>query len=264
MKAADLLTVGSIAEQPSCVDSHKPLSEIREHAVNQGYDWMPVRDDDGMIRQLVETKKLKGLEKFSEVKDQARKVTVADLVGTETPIFSILKRLQDRPFLLCLGRSGIDGIVTPYDLNQPAAHYFGFALAIVIESEMARAIEKELVDDEEIARIAEEEGVGKKWVTNWREAKQSSTQPRLVNLLSFGDKITLLKRAGASPLMARCSALHFPEAISIEKMLAYLREVLDLRDAVAHEKPTLHEHSVMFQRLRIAHSLAHAFTAEAE
>lgn len=266
MEAADRLTVGSIAEEPYCVDSRSPLSEIREHAVNQGYDWMPVRDDDGVIRRMVETNRLEYLTDFGEVKDQARKVTVDDLVGTEAPIFSILKRLQDRPFLLCLGRSGIDRIVTRYDLNQPAAHYFGFALAIVIESEMARAIEIELVgfDDEAVAHFAEDAGIANNRIAKWREAKQSSTQPRLINWLSFGDKLTVLRRAGASRLMSRYSTVHAPVATSIDMLLADLKEVLELRDAVAHEKPTLGDHSVMFRRLRIAHDLAHALTTEAE
>jgi len=83
-------------------------------------------------------------------------------------------------------------------------------------------------------------------------------------LLSFGDKIKLLKVRGASRLLARYSTMYVSKAVSVEMLLADLREVETLRDDVAHDKETLVDHSCMFRRLAIAHSLAHAFTLEAE
>lgn len=72
----------------------------------------------------------------------------------------------------------------------------------------------------------------------------------------------LSKHAGASRLMAPYSTMHAAAAISVDRLLADLRDVLELRDDVAHEKPTLDGDSVMFRRLGIAHSLANALTTE--
>src|SRR5437870_5184735 len=102
MEAADRLTVSSIAQEPYCVTEQNFPGAFAE-AVRERYDWLPVRESDGVIRRIVETRHLEHLTSWRQVENQARKVGVDDLVAVEAPVFSILDRIQERPFLLCLG-----------------------------------------------------------------------------------------------------------------------------------------------------------------
>jgi hypothetical protein len=263
MKAADLVTVGSIAEEPWCVDSTRPPSEFYCEAVTRGFDWLPVRDDDKLIRRVVQTSHLEELASFGEVKNSARKLGVEDLVGADAPILSVLDRLQDRPFLFCLGGKDVDGIVTRYDINQPAAHYFGLALAIVIEAAIGQAIDYEYAgSDAAIADAARRSQIGGKRLAAWLDNKQSSTQSRLLNQLSLGDKIEILKLRGSESLVAKCSDLYARSGDIATQLFSDLGQVKQLRDAVAHELPTLADTDAMFHRLRVAHSLAHILAAD--
>jgi hypothetical protein len=235
------------------------VAQIFAHAKKEGYDWLPVRNEDG-IHHIVETRRLEHIATWGEVKDQGRKVTVDDLVARDAPVLSILERLEKRGFLLCLGRNGIDGIVTVYDVNQPAAHHLGFALAIVIENEVAGAIEAALgdraLDEESVAALAEEAEVRPENTRRWVRAKQSSTQLSFARSLSFGDKLKLLKKHGLARLASSCS---WPS----DELLDGLWDAKKLRDAVAHEKAELLEdHRQMRRLLSKAHQLAHALTGQ--
>jgi hypothetical protein len=265
MEAADRLTVDTITTVPYCATAERPLSETFAHAKREGFDWLPVRDEDGAIRRVVETRRLRHLSTWSEVKDQARKVTVDELVSGDAPMLSILARIGERPFLLCLGRNGIDRMVTVYDLNQPAARYFGLALAIIIESEIARAIEAERPeharDDAALVRLALEVRVARGTIDHWKQQKRSSTQLPFVTWLSFGDKVKLLKRIGQSSLAMKWEAWQGRNVNAVRDDLMHaLQEVLELRNDVAHDKAALSDAKVVCRRLRIAHDLAHALT----
>src|SRR4029077_14522175 len=77
--------------------------------------------------------------------------TPDDMVSAASPILELLNRLTERrPWLFVMGPRGIDGIVTIYDLNEPAAHQLGFGLCLVVEAALGHAIEAAIrVSDEE-------------------------------------------------------------------------------------------------------------------
>jgi hypothetical protein len=225
MEAADRVTVRSIAQTPYCVETTQTPAEILAVATERGYDSLPVREDS-VIRRIIQTRDLEHLDSWSNVASRARKITVDDLVGGDAPIFSALERIGRRPFLLCLGGSDIDGIVTVYDLNQPAAQYFGFALALIIESEVARAIETNLQQvapgdvDEPAIRLAVEVDIHRcsHKVDEWRRQRQESTHSSFLSSLSFGDKLQMVKKQGLSRLTLKLTS-------SENQLLADLGEV---------------------------------------
>jgi CBS domain-containing protein len=143
MEAADRLTVGTIAQPPYCVSPDKNVREVYDHAKREGFDVLPIKDPEGRIRTVVETSHLETMTDWDQLRARARPVNIDDLVAAAAPMFSVLDRIVDGP-LLCLGGDGVEGIVTMYDMNQPAAHYFGFALAIVVEAGVGRAIDEHL------------------------------------------------------------------------------------------------------------------------
>ncbi len=259
MEAADRVTVRSIAQTPYCVQTTQTPAEMLAVATERRYDSLPIREH-GVIRRIIRTRDLEHLASWSNLASRARKITVEDLVAGDAPIFSALERIGQRPFLLCLGCSDIDGIVTVYDLNQPAAQYFGFALAIIVESEIARAIETDLQElvpgdaDEAAIRLAIEVDVRgcRSKVDKWRTQRQESIQLSFLNSLSFGDKLKMVKR-GLSHLTLKLAS-------SDNQLLGELGEVKRLRDEVAHDLPTLGKHEEVCRRLRIAHRLARALT----
>jgi hypothetical protein len=232
-------------------------------ARKRNYHWLPVRSG-GVIRRIMKASDLENLNSWNELESQGREITVDDLVADDAPMFSALERFEQGKLLLCLGPDGVDGIVTAHDLNRPAAQLFGFALAIVIESEVAREIEAGLPradEDEAAIRLALEDDpsgrpvlpgrAGK--VRRWRKQEQESTNLSFISSLSFGDKLRLVERNGLSRLSLKCS-------LPADELLGQLYEVKKLRDGVAHDLPALRNHVLVCSRLRTAHRLAHALT----
>jgi hypothetical protein len=86
-----------------------------------------------------------------------------------------------------------------------------------------------------------------------RGERDESKHLPLVTWLSFGDKLQVLKAAGVERLLDRCRS----QSSTQEALLNDLREVQELRNDVAHDKPGLREHRAMCRRLRLAHELAH-------
>jgi hypothetical protein len=106
----------------------------------------------------------------------------------------LLRRLERRELLMCLGREGIDGVVTIYDLNQPAAHVFAFGLALLVEAELARVI-AESMDGDSRAIYRHVQGVlGAKHhaVARWKKEADHGEQVDLVSYLTFYEKTRCL------------------------------------------------------------------------
>jgi hypothetical protein len=83
------------------------------------------------------------------LESKAVQLTADQLVSRDAPAFALLERLAEEgsQILFCLGRRGVDGVVTVYDLNQPAAHLFGFGLVLICEAELGRLLRERLGED---------------------------------------------------------------------------------------------------------------------
>jgi len=278
LAAAERLTVDLVAQTPVTVRLENDTPGYARHVADrEGFDVLPVEESDGRIIRYIDKlaldahgpdDKWDGFE-FVEVHAD-------DLVSAATPLLDLLNRFsRARPRLFVLGRRQIDGIVTVYDLNQPAAHQFGFALSLVVEAELARSIEdaerkcgKEL-DVEVDARIAERvlalprdrfgDAVGR--VARWRAKVANGEQVRLSRELVFNDKIGLIEAMGlAAELAGRCAGLNDGHGAAFVERLR--NEVKELRNAVAHDRGELADEWSMWQWMRTTLDLARSLSAQ--
>jgi hypothetical protein len=248
------LTVDSVSQAPFCLEWGDPRGPrfFRDHASAEGYTALPVREGRS-INCIVQTAELADVTDWARV-PLGRPIEVDDLVARDAPLFSLLPRLDHRELLLCLGREGIDGVVTVYDLNQPAAHMFALGLALLIEVEIAAAITNSLRDQ----RAVEEHviavlGVKNRQIRRWQKAAETSEQVEILNYLTFYEKMRCLTD-GAADVLSALAAVHPVE------LRGQLREVQQLRNSIAHYAAfELANYRTVVQRMRTAYRLARRF-----
>jgi hypothetical protein len=272
LAAAERITVDLIAQEPVAVRPSTDTPGWARHVVDaESFDVLPVLEDDGRIVSYL---RRSTLERHASEVDWTgiafETIEPDEIVSATTPLLEVLGRFTtQRPRLFVLGRRHIDGIVTVYDLNQPAAHQFGFALALVVEAELGRAIETAVRDaDDELgtevdqslldriedlpaSEIPGAKGRGR----SWKRKNQRGEQVRLACELSFSDKIELVRVLGLAPdLAARCRP---PYGSSPTEFVSRLKsEVKALRNAVAHDRGELADEHSIWQWMRTTYHLA--------
>jgi hypothetical protein len=267
MKAAERLTVELVAQEPYCVTRERPLGETLATAQAERFDFLPVRGRDGSIKSFVETAALAGISSWEGLVDIEQPIDVDLLVAESSPLFSLLERFHHHPILLVLTRDGIGGIVTVFDLNQPAAHQFAFGLALVIEAEVADVIRTDLrdgplhetVDDRVIRELEREPALtSARKLRKWRAIRRRGDHIDVLAALGFDEKLNLLTRLGlAGDLRSRCVDRYQDSDAALVNDLR--REVKELRNDIAHERIGLLDHKKMYERIRLTYELAHAF-----
>jgi hypothetical protein len=158
-----------------------------------------------------------------------------------------------------------------YDLNQPAAHQFAFGLALVVESELGKAIEdaageqvraKKKTQDPELdvevdlrilrwidALRGDQRNDLKRRAHRWERKAGAGEQLRLTHELVFSDKLHLVQELGlCDELALRCRA---PYGQSGPTLFGYLKDdVKALRNTVAHDKGELADEWAIWQWMR--------------
>jgi hypothetical protein len=257
LESADGLRVDAIAQDPFCAqpDRADPRSTYIE-ARERGFDNLPVRDSDGRIRRVVPTSALANATDWEFLKLAANPLSTDQLVARDAPAFSLLERLahEGTDLLFCLGRDGVDGLVTVYDLNQPAAHLLGFGLVLICEAELARVLREGLGEDPSTAKKRAEAviGKGRMGVRRWERAREADIEVHLSSALTFGEKCELLPAYGLGELSARLR-------VDGKWLMAELWEIKALRDALAHydDEDRLADPVWVHERMHRTHSLAH-------
>ncbi len=265
MRAAERLTVALIAQKPYCADPTRPFEEIVHHADAEGFTSLPVREHDGAIRNVVLTVALRKLGSWNGLASITTPILATSVVADSTPIFAVLGRLRARPPsdppLFVLGPGTISGIVTSYDVNQPAAHYVAFGLALVVESEVAdmvmscvcerRSGPPDEVLQEAIKCHALDCGPELK---RWKARKAADCQLPLIAELSFAKKLELAKALGVlEQAAARCGP---PYARNAAGLTRSLEEARHLRNELAHDRAGASDHSTVLSRMQMVHDLA--------
>jgi hypothetical protein len=277
LTAAERLTVDLIAQEPITI---RPSTDTPGYAsfvaTRENFDVLPVLEDDGRIVRYL---RREALESHRSEVDWAEfpfdQIHPDQIISAVTPLLELLERFSGRvPRLFVLGRQRIDGIVTVYDLNQPAAHQFGFALSLVVEAELGRAIaDAARLADEELDTEVDEHlrrhiaGLsGDKFkkaraaARKWRKELQRGEQGRLTHELTFHDKLLLVETLDlAAALAQRCRP---PYGEDGDTLLFYLRKhVKSLRNAVAHDSRALADEWSVWEWMRTAYQLAHDLAA---
>jgi hypothetical protein len=117
LSSVDHLTVDSVSQTPFVLEwgDERGPRHFYAHAQAEGFTQLPVRQGRSITRILTTA----DLARVNDWPDPSigRPIEVDDLVSRDAPLFSLLRRLQGRELLLCLGPEGVDGVVTIYDLN---------------------------------------------------------------------------------------------------------------------------------------------------
>jgi hypothetical protein len=241
---------------PFCVDlSRGDLKKTYHEACKRGFDHLPVRDSDGMIRRVVPTAALANVDSWEGAERHAAPLNADLLIARDAPAFSLLERLAhgSGDVLFCLGRDGVDGVVTVFDLNQPAAHLLGFGLVLICEAEVTRVVRQHLGEDPETAKQRVEAGLTHRpiGIKRWERARQVNTELHLASSLTFGEKCELLPEYGLPDLAERLG-------VDEEQLMEELLAIKELRDALAHydDADRLAHPEWVHARMRRAHVLA--------
>lgn len=255
LTSANDLRVGAIAQPPFCADPDRDgVQATHEHAAKHGYDHLPVRDDDGVIRRVVPTRALEHTDSWAHAFGEATSISTDQLAARDAPVFSLLERLQTHEVLFTLGRDGVDGVVTIFDLNQPAAHLLGFGLALICESEIARILQLQLGDEPQPAEDAVADVLGAKapGLRRYRKAREADANVQLSASLMFGEKLKVLSEESLEGLAER-------RGVPASEMKRQLEEIKDLRNAIGHSdnaKDRLADPHWVHARMTLAYSLA--------
>lgn len=279
LAAAERLTVDLIAQPPIGVDpTRQSPAEAADKAVQERYDVLPIVESDGRIVKYVRRQVLENHRADADwTYVSLCEILPDDLATATTPLLDLLGRFtRERPRLFVLGRHGVDGIVTVFDLNQPAAHQFGFGLALVVEAELSREIEGAAaisggesdtdVDDGIYRRI---QGLGRERhkdirsrAAAWRSKIDAGEQLRLTNELVFADKILLVKKMRLGQTLGdRVSAPHGPH---VSRFFAAVEQVRALRNAVAHDREELANEWKVYKWMQTTMQLARDLRAGAD
>jgi hypothetical protein len=256
LTSADDLRVDAIAQDPFCAEPHATNPRVTyKNARERGFDYLPVRDADGLIRRVIPTAALENAQTWDFLESEAIPLSADQLVARDAPAFTLLDRLAERDgdLLFCLGRHGVDGVVTVYDLNQPAAHLFGFGLILICEAEVTRTLRMNLGEDPAEAKTRAEEILGHRvlGIRRWERARSENSELHLASSLTFGEKCKLLPRYGLDELALALSVA--PAWLESE-----LAEIKDLRNAIAHydEDVKLADPTWVHDVMRRTHALA--------
>jgi hypothetical protein len=225
---SDELRVGALAQPPYCADPAHPLSEVLDEATRNGFDYLPVRCGRRPVTSMVSRSALAGLADWSGLTDLAVPLTADILVSADAPALSVLDRLVGEAVLFTLGASGMDGVITIYDLTQPSAHLLGFGLVLVCEEALAQWIRLQLGSDADKAaeKVRRLKAAGSGYA-RWKKLRDADRHGDLASALTFGEKIEVIEALGPEEL-----ARHF--RIDSSDLLAKLDHMRELRNAIGH------------------------------
>ena len=149
------LHVGDIAAYPllSCsVDA--AVDDLKASPMYDRIDHLAVRrrDDGPVIGVLRNFGALPG----GSVREHARPLSDTDLVAVDTPLSVYADSAAEHPFRLVLGRNGIEGAVTPSDLNKVPTQLLVFGIITVLEAALLNAIRRSPTSEEAAVRLLPE------------------------------------------------------------------------------------------------------------
>jgi predicted transcriptional regulator len=197
----------------TCQETENP-DEIIGKKEFEDFDIIPVRGADDTIVGVIE----KPQSSDSQPKANMFPIKVSMLVSSEASLISTLKVFKDANFKLVLGEKGIEGIVTKSDLLKLPVRIVGFSLISNLESLMARLIEEKIGSDLDCWEKYISKQRHEKMFKKYEKLKNSSIEPRFVELLEFCDKREVLRK-------------YFKLGKSFTKELKGIEE---LRNSIAH------------------------------
>jgi hypothetical protein len=267
MRVAKRLTVELIAQPADFIElnSGHGVSKALEKGLAAGYDFMPVTEAGRLIGISSLRPLTRGaLASAAEIRAALKPVEVDRLVALDTPILEVLRPLQHSKFLLCLGRDGVRHVVTLWDLAQPAASQLAFGLALVVEGQVAQAIDDSYPTDaarQEVLDAAVGEGALASEARAWEQRRASAAQIAFGRSLTFGAKLKLLSYApeARNLLKARSRqrwAIAKDDEVMDDKLRAELGEICHLRNKIGHDTAAQLSPDHLGRLIKLAHDVA--------
>lgn len=190
--------IATAISEAEFVDHAEAPVVAHERLTTRRFDQAPVTQD-GRLVGWVSTSTLKAA---NNVKSVLRPLSRSALVSGQSPISQVLELLAKDGFVFVVGEGGIDGFVTPSDLDRHAVRSHFYLLVAGIELLLAEAVRTAVHPDVVLARVHGD--VRARWEAAY--AANSETSP--VEYLYLQDLAELFlshSAEGASPGARGCA-----------------------------------------------------------
>lgn len=265
MEVVNRLTVALLAQPMDAVEPGESPAAVCDRAAAGGYDWMPLRGTDGEIVRLVPVSDILRFRKsprFPDPRDIGRPATVAVIISLDSPIHQLVRRLADEPILCCLGPDGLRHVVTNWDLARPAAQEFAFALALVVEEEIAHCLASTVSVDQyrTIVNGLGEDAPVRDRGEAWFQRRERKEGLGFIDELSFGAKLRLLDSSPDSKATLKERARAGGGVrLRQRQLLGDVAQVKTMRNRLGH--PGQQTPQKLRERMALAYDLSHVLAA---
>jgi hypothetical protein len=211
---ASAIHVRHIQTPMSSAERFTRASRVREvlaHMTRHKYDVTPVfptgarraepkaGDPDGTLWKA----DLEGLDTAAEVASVVRRLTSSALIDSNATLLELLDRFRDQQvFMLVVGGRGLDGMVTPSDMNKQAGRTHLFMQVSALELALADLIRTAALSDTELLQVLPGTRADRARSLMTRKQKEDEAAD-LVAALDFQDLLYIERaRTAREPLSA--------------------------------------------------------------
>lgn len=209
---------------------HSKVGQVATHMDRVQHDVTPVfpagdtlnyrgqLGPDGTLRRV----ELEGLDNADDIRSVVRPLSGDLLIDSKANLLEMLDRFRaDHTFLLVVGSGGLNGIVTPSDMNKQAGrtHHL-FMHVSALELALAERLRAAKRSDEDVLRLMTPKRAG---MARGRLGRQQSSNQSadLVATLDFQDLLLVERELGASGFISHLS-------------LQQIEQLSDFRNRVMH------------------------------
>lgn len=184
------------------------VEEVAAHMDRLQHDVTPVFPEDGIgdLREPCDPDgtlwkvDLKGMDARVDIRDVVRPLSSNVLIDSRANLLELLDRFRaNHTFLLVVGSGGLDGIVTPSDMNKQAGRTHLFMHVSALELALADRLRMAERSEEDVLLLLSAERAGKVR-SRLRRQQESDQAADLVATLDFQDLLLVERELGTSDL----------------------------------------------------------------
>lgn len=206
---------------PPAPESNRSVREVRAYMRRCSFDRAAVAQN-GAIIGYVDKNALETLPPGDAVGLHARPFEPDLLVSDKTPLRTILIRLKSEPAVFLVGSNGVDGIITPADLEKQCMRVYLFGLVSLFEQELCHLME-ELTFERVVAAIKNTEAC-ERFKQDYQQKKNQGEELAPIYYTTLSTKKSLILATDLWTLFGS----------SKDEVAIRLRSVMGLRNALDH------------------------------
>lgn len=171
------------------------------------------------------------IDKTKQVRHSYRPLEISRFAGSATSINDVLPHLAETGFCFTVGRTGLEGFITPTDLDRHAARSHFYLLVSAVEMQLSAIVRSHVPEQDLVSRISDTplhvagDAEVETLRARYERAKSRGNETHAVEYLYLGELIDILERISLAGVDAA--------------LLAQLRAVRDLRPTVMHPTRSL-------------------------